>query len=131
MTFQRINPADVAEPMGAMYSHGVVVPPGAQMLFTSGQVGLKKDGTIPADISEQSKVVWNNLLAILKDAGMAVTDIVKMTAFIVGKENFPKYAEVRKQYLAGHRPASTAYFVPALVRPEMLIEVEIVAAKKA
>lgn len=130
MTFHRINPADVAEPMGGVYSHGIVVPPGAQLLFTSGQVGVKKDGTIPADITEQSKVVWNNLLAILKDAGMGVTDIVRMNAFVVGKENFPKYAEVRKQYLAGHRPASTAYFVPALVRPEMLIEVEIVAAKK-
>ncbi len=130
MTFQRINPADVAEPMGGVYSHGIVVPPGAALLFTAGQVGVKKDGSIPPDMADQAKVVWDNLVAILRDAGMGVTDIVKMTAFVVGKDNFPKYAEVRKQYLAGHRAASTAYFVPALVRPEMLIEVEIIAAKK-
>jgi len=130
MTFRLINPADVAEPMGKVFSHGVIVPPGAELLFSAGQVGLRKDGSLPADFNDQARQVWDNLLAILKDASMAVTDIVKMTAFVVGKENFPKYAEVRKSYLGSHRPASTAYFVPALVRPEMLIEVEIIAAKK-
>jgi enamine deaminase RidA (YjgF/YER057c/UK114 family) len=130
MSFRLINPADVAEPMGGVYSHGLVLPAGHDLLFTSGQVGVKKDGTIPSDFTEQSHVVWRNLLAILKDAGMSVTNIVRMNAFVVGRENFPKYAAVRKEYLAGHRPASTAYFVPALVRPEMLIEVEVIAAKK-
>lgn len=130
MSFRLINPADIAEPIGKVYSHGVVVPPGAELLFSAGQVAVRKDGTIPSDFTDQAKLVWDNLLAILKDANMAVSDIVKMNAFVVGKENFPKYAEVRKAYIGTHRAASTAYFVPALVRPEMLVEVEIIAAKK-
>jgi enamine deaminase RidA (YjgF/YER057c/UK114 family) len=131
MSFRQINPSDIAEPINKVYSQGIVVPAGADLLFTAGQVGLRKDGTLPADITEQARQVWENLSAILRDAGMGITDIVKMTAFVVGKENFPKYAEVRKAYLRGHRPASTAFFVPALVSPEMLIEVELIAAKKA
>ncbi len=130
MTFRLINPADVAEPLFNAYSHGVIIPPGCEILFSSGQVGNRKDGSLPPDFSDQARQVWDNLMAILKGAGMGVADLVKVTQFIVGKENFPKYVDVRKAYLTGHRPAMTAYFVPALVRPEMLVEVEIVAAKK-
>jgi len=124
-----INPEAIVEPIAKAYSHAVLVPPGAQLLFISGQVGVRKDGTLPADITAQSEVVWDNIAAILKDAGMAITDIARMTAYVVGTENFPKYAAVRTRVLAGHRPASTTFFVPGLVRPEMLIEVEAVAAK--
>jgi len=130
MTLKLINPPELAEPLFKAYSHGIVIPPGCEVLFSAGQVGNRKDGTLPPDFSDQARQVWDNLMAILKGAGMGVTNIVKVTQFIVGKENFPKYVEVRKGYLAGHSPAMTAFFVPALVRPEMLVEVEIVAAKK-
>ena len=128
MPNQPINPAAIVEPIAKAYSHAVLVPPGSQLLFISGQVGVRKDGSIPADVAAQAEVVWDNITAILKEAGMAITDIARMTAYVVGAENFPKYSAVRTRYLAGHRPASTSFFVPALVRPEMLIEVEAVAA---
>ncbi|MGD9537600.1 MAG: RidA family protein [Alphaproteobacteria bacterium] len=124
-----INPDAIVEPIAKAYSHAVLVPPGSQLLFISGQVGVRKDGSLPADITAQSEVVWENITAILKEAGMAITDLARMTAYVVGTENFPKYAAVRTRVLAGHRPASTTFFVPGLVRPEMLIEVEAVAAK--
>lgn len=125
----QINPADIVTPFNNAYSHGVVVPPGARVLHTAGQIGLRPDGSLPADIEGQAEQVWQNLLAILRDAGMGVTDIVKLTAFVVGSENYPAYAAARTRHIGTHKPASTAICVPALLKPEWLLEVEMIAAR--
>jgi enamine deaminase RidA (YjgF/YER057c/UK114 family) len=54
-----------------------------------------------------------------------------MTQFLVNLEDFPKYAATRARFLAGHRPASTGLVIRSLVKPEYLVEVEVVAAKAA
>ena len=61
---------------------------------------------------------------------MTVADIVKLTAYIVSDDVYPAYAAVRNRYFQGiPMPASTAIYVPKLVMPEWLIEVEMIAAK--
>lgn len=124
-----INPADIVTPFNNAYSHGVVVPPAARVLHTAGQIGLRPDGSLPADIEGQAEQIWQNLLAILRDAGMGVSDIVKLTAYVVGSENYPAYAAARTRHIGTHKPASTAICVPALLKPEWLLEVEMVAAR--
>ncbi len=124
-----VNPVDIVQPFNNAYSHGVVIPPGARVLHTAGQIGLRPDGSTPGTIEAQAEQVWVNLLAILRDAGMTVTDIVKLTAFVVGTENYPAYAAARVRHIGAHRPASTAICVPALLKPEWLLEVELIAAR--
>jgi len=124
------NPPTIADPIGT-YSHGVEVPPNARWLYIAGQIGMRKDGTVPPTVEAQTELAWQNIVAILAAAGMKVTDIVKMTQFLVNLEDFPKYAATRAKVLAGHRPASTGLVIRSLVRPEYLVEVEAVAAKAA
>jgi enamine deaminase RidA (YjgF/YER057c/UK114 family) len=124
------NPPTIADPIGT-YSHGVEVPPNARWLYIAGQVGIRKDGAVPPTVEAQTEAAWQNIVAILAAAGMKVTDIVKMTQFLVNLEDFPKYAATRAKFLAGHRPASTGLVIRSLVRPEYLVEVEAVAAKAA
>jgi enamine deaminase RidA (YjgF/YER057c/UK114 family) len=62
---------------------------------------------------------------------MKVTDLVKITQYLVRLDLFPAYAATRAKFLAGHRPASTGLIISSLVRPEFLVEVEAVAAKAA
>ncbi len=124
------NPQTIADPIGT-YSHGAEAPPNARWLYIAGQIGLRKDGSVPATIEEQTEIAWQNLLAILAAAGMKVTDLVKITQYLTNVDNFPKYAAVRAKFLAGHRPASTALVINSLVRPTYLVEVEAVAAKAA
>jgi enamine deaminase RidA (YjgF/YER057c/UK114 family) len=124
------NPATIADPIGT-YSHGVEVPPNARWLYIAGQVGMRKDGAVPPTVEAQTEVAWQNIVAILAAAGMKVTDVVKITQFLVNLEDFPKYAATRAKFLAGHRPASTGLVIRSLVRPEWLVEVEAVAAKAA
>jgi 2-iminobutanoate/2-iminopropanoate deaminase len=95
----------------------------------SGQVALTVDGSIPATIEEQTELVWNRIKTILADAGMSIRDIVKITSYLVSADDYAGFASVRARHLDGHRPASTAMIVSALVRPEFLVEVDVVAAK--
>jgi 2-iminobutanoate/2-iminopropanoate deaminase len=124
---ERVN-AGVSEKIG-LYSDGVCVPPGARVFQTSGTPGINAEGTLPAGFAEQAELAWENVLRILDAAGMGVQDIVKVTQFLTREADLPAYREVRTRFLGDARPASTLLFVPALVWPEMLIEIEVVAAK--
>jgi enamine deaminase RidA (YjgF/YER057c/UK114 family) len=124
------NPPTIADPIGT-YSHGVEVPPNARWLHVAGQIGMRKDGSVPPTVEAQAEVAWQNIVAILDAAGMKVNDLVKITQFLVNLEDFPKYAATRARFLAGHRPASTGLVIRSLVKPEYLVEVEAVAAKAA
>jgi enamine deaminase RidA (YjgF/YER057c/UK114 family) len=122
------NPKSVAAPIGT-YSHGIETPPNARWLHVAGQIGGRPDGSVPATIEEQTEVVWQNILAVLAEAGMGIGDVVKITSFLTRFENFPKFAQVRAKYLGSHRPASTLLVISSLARPEFLVEVEAIAAK--
>ena len=126
---KRHNPATVVEAFGGGYSQALEIQPGARLLFTAGQVGMAPDGTTADGFAAQADQTWANILALLAEGGMGVEDIVKITGYIVGHENFPAYAAARKKALGGVRPASTAIIVPALALPEWVVEIEAVAAK--
>jgi len=60
---------------------------------------------------------------------MSVDDIVKVTQYLTRAEDVRAYAEVRNRFLGAARPASMLLVIPQLVWPNLLVEVEIVAAK--
>ncbi len=122
------NPATVAAP-ASTYSHGFEVPPNARLVFLSGQVAMRPDGTVPQGIEAQTEQVWKNIGNCLAEAGMGIGDIVKFTSFLTRTEDLAKYGEVRNRFLAAHRPTSTLLVIQSLARPELLVEVEVIAAK--
>ena len=122
------NPKSVAAP-AASYTHVYELPADARLLVLSGQVGTRPDGTVPSTIEEQDDCVWNNIRNCLSEGGMAMTDIVKMTSYVTKPEHFAKANPVRAKFLGQHRPASTSLCIQALARPELMIEVEVIAAK--
>jgi 2-iminobutanoate/2-iminopropanoate deaminase len=63
---------------------------------------------------------------------MRISDLVKISQYLVRRSDIPQYAEVRSRFLGEHRPASLLLVVPdGLVRSDMLIEIEAWAAKAA
>jgi len=122
------SPDTVAAPFGP-YSHGVEVPPGSRMLYISGEVGVRPDGTVPDTIEEQAECTWRNIIAILESAGMGVKDLVKITTYLVRPEDVAAAGAARAKHFGDARPASATIIVAALVKPEWLIEIEAVAAK--
>ena len=111
------------------YVHGLLLDPGRTLLFVAGQVGIRADDHIGCDITEQSKIVWDNILEVLRLGGMSVTDIVKMTSFLTSPDYIGDYGRVRAGFIGDHRPTSTLLIVAGLASPELLVEVEVIAAK--
>lgn len=104
-------------------------PAGARWLHISGQVGATPDGTIPDDAERQFELAWDNLFAVLADAGMAVTDLVKVDGFITRPDLVPLYRTVRERRLGGYATASTLVVVAGLAVPSLLVEIQAVAAR--
>jgi enamine deaminase RidA (YjgF/YER057c/UK114 family) len=123
-----LNPSNVHVPVGA-YSHTVSVPPGSELVFISGQVGIRSDGSLPASFAEQAEVVFENIRACLAAHGVGMDAVVKLTSFLVPGQDVQVMREIRQRHFGEHRPTSTAVYVPQLVNPALLIEVEAVAVK--
>lgn len=122
------TPSTIAPP-AALYVHGMEVPANARWLLISGQVGVHADGRVGRDAREQAEIIWSNIETILKSAGMALSDIAKLTTYATAPEHLKPLREVRERVLDGHRPASTLLLVAGLAQPAWLVEVEVVAAK--
>jgi enamine deaminase RidA (YjgF/YER057c/UK114 family) len=111
------------------YSDGVEVPGNARWLYVSGTPGIKPDGTIPETIEEQTNQAWKNILATLESAGMGIADIVKVNQYLIHAEDKSAYIQVRGRYLGEFRPAGMFSVVIELIYSEILVEVEVIAAK--
>jgi enamine deaminase RidA (YjgF/YER057c/UK114 family) len=122
------NPSTVAKPGGA-YSHGIEVPANARWLFISGQLGISPNGKVREGTAAQAEQAWANIISILKDAGMGVGDLVKITTFITNAADVPVVRATREKAIGNIRPASTLLVIQALASPEYRIEIEAVAAK--
>ncbi len=125
---QAIHDIGVARQIGT-YSDAIEVGPNLRWLLTSGTPGLATDGDLPKDISGQTELAWKHVISMLERAGMTVADIVKVTQYLTRAEDIAAYGKVRTRFLGDVRPAAMLLVIPQLVRPDFLVEVEIVAAK--
>jgi enamine deaminase RidA (YjgF/YER057c/UK114 family) len=106
------------------------VPEGSRLLYISGEVGVRPDGTVPEGIEAQAEACWRNITAILADAGMGIRDLVKITTYLVRPEDVAAAGAARAKHFGDARPGSATIIVKALVAPQWLIEIEAVAAVK-
>jgi len=79
------------------------------------------------DAGIQSEQCFRNVEAALSAAGATFDDVTKITCFLVNGDDYPAYAEVRNKRFLDNGPASSTVIVNALVRPELLVEIEAIA----
>jgi len=132
MDKQFVNPAALGAPP-RFYSHAVSIAGPAKLVYVSGQVSWGADGKVvgAGDMRAQWEQVVKNLTLVLRAAGAGWNDVIKMNGYMVGINagNVAAYREVRSGYLkAKELPASTLVGVTSLVQPELLLEVEVLAA---
>ena len=125
----KFNPPSLAAPMSP-YSHGVSVPAGMRLVTTAGQVGITKDGVIPATVEEQLELIWTNTAAILAEDGLKLSDVTSIRGYIVSRDAVKAYRAAFRKYLGDVNPTSTLVVVKELVAPQLLVEIEVVAAGK-
>jgi enamine deaminase RidA (YjgF/YER057c/UK114 family) len=121
--------AGIARHVGS-YSDAVEIIDAKRILYVSGTPGIDGDsGDLPESFAEQADLAWKNVIRILKEADMGVEDIVKLTQHLIRRDDLQAYRDIRSSYLGECAPASMLTILPGLVWPNMLIELEVVAAK--
>ncbi len=125
--FKFLTPRSIRPPF-ARYSHGVAVPAGKRLVLCSGQLGIGSDDAVPDDAGAQAELCFGNIAAILGEAGLGLTDIVRINAYVTGREYLDPYMAVRDRLFADPAPASTLMIVAGFSRPEFKIEIEVTAA---
>src|SRR5215218_6257430 len=123
----RHDPFPVSEPYHGIYAHGVETRAGARMLHISGQIGQVPGGSLPPDFRGQCRQAILNVQSVLAAAHMSLSDIVKMSFYLVRRKDMDALVEVRKELLDTVRPAVTTLFVAGLVSQQWLVEIEAVA----
>ena len=108
------------------YCHAVEA---GNFVFTSGQIGLDPNTQELAEgIEAQTKQVLENLKAVLKAAGLTLSDVIKTTVFLDDVSDFGVVNEIYETYFNDSKPAR--YCVEAGALPKgALIEIEVIAAK--
>jgi len=128
---KRSNPPTLSKPTG--YTHIVEVTGPGKTIYISGQIAFDKDGNVvgAGNMKAQAEQVFKNLQAALDAVGAKFSDVVKMNTYITDMEQAPAVREVRARYFGDTTPASTLVQVVHLVRPELMLEIEVIAALPA
>jgi 2-iminobutanoate/2-iminopropanoate deaminase len=118
------NPPGMVQP-ASRYSQGVEVGANARWLHISGH------GTVAKGLAAQFSQAFENIGAVLAAAGMAKTDLVKVTVFVTvpDLETVGIYRKARDQWMEGHAPAATYLVVAGLAHRDYLVEIEAIAAR--
>jgi len=124
-----LSPNTIAPPF-ARYAHGVEVPEGHALVFTSGQLGVSADGSVPDDEGAQADICFGNIDAILGEAGATRADVVRINAFVTDRRYMAGYMTARDRWLRDvtRLPASTLVIVGGFTRAEFKVEIEVIAA---
>jgi enamine deaminase RidA (YjgF/YER057c/UK114 family) len=123
------TPATLPAPF-ARYSHAVEVPSSSRLVFASGQLGLAADATVPESAEAQADLCFGNIALILAECGMALSDIVRINAYVTDRAHMAGYMASRDRHVATPPPASTLMIVTGFTRPEFKVEVEVIAARR-
>lgn len=108
------------------YSQAMVV---GDMIYTSGQIALKRDGSfVDGDITVQTIQVLENLKFVLESENSSLKKVVKTTVFLSDMDNFAKLNEVYARYFGNHKPARSTVAVKTLPK-NALVEIECIAQK--
>jgi len=108
------------------YSQAIVVN---DMVFTSGQIALKPDGSfLDGDVAAQTTQVLENLQAVLKEAGSSLGKVVKTTIFLANMDDFASVNDVYGSFFKEQKPARSTVGVKTLPK-NALVEIEAIAVK--
>ena len=121
--YEIIDPEDMYR--AATYVHGMRA---GNTIYVAGQVARDVHGVLvaPGDAAGQAKQVFENLSKILTASGADWSNVVKVTTYLVDRDDSPTVTAVRQEYFGEHRPPHTGLIVAGLGAPEVRLEVEVI-----
>lgn len=119
-------------PPTAQFSQAIRVS-GGDLVFVSGIIGMRADGSLPETTREQIEVAFENLTAVLRAADASPDDVVKVNVFIGEEFHLLRddLREIRARYFTHDFPVSTLVQVAGFAGPDYRFEIEAIAAVAA
>lgn len=116
-----------AAPAGGHYSQGVRY---GELIYVSGQLPVAPDGThhADADFDQQARLAIRNMIAVVEAAGGTAATLLKVTVYLVGVVNWPRFNAIYAEILGDARPARSVVPVPEL-HHGYLVEIDAVAVR--
>ncbi len=124
---QAIQPKKLPDPR-PRYTQGILTKPG-KVLFIAGQTAVDEKGSVvgKGNIEAQATQVFENIKAVLKEAGGSLDNLVKTTTYITNINYREGLARVRLNYYKKNSPTSTLVVVKGLAHKDYMIEIEGIA----
>jgi len=100
------------------------------LVFTAGQIPATPDGDLldDASIAEQTERALDNVEAVLAEAGVSTSDVLKVNVFLENIDDFEEMNEVYSGYFDDEPPARSAVGVDALPKG-VGVEIEAIAER--
>ena len=117
------------DPTNSYTRRSIEIPPGSRILYISGQTATDENGFTPPDAETQADIVYGKIVQSLEDAGMGVEDLVKTNLYMINPADIGAIVKAGQKHNPGGTQAGTLVYVKALALPEVLLELEAVAAK--
>lgn len=126
MKREPVKSPHLPEPPPQLWSNAIRV---GDVLYVSGMTARGPDGEtiVGAGEYEQTKTIFTKIRHMVEAAGGTMNDIAKMTIFVTDIQNNKEVWRARKEFFTGAFPASTLVEVRALAKPEIKLEIEVVA----
>jgi 2-iminobutanoate/2-iminopropanoate deaminase len=121
-----VNATGAPQPAGG-YAQAIAVEGAQRLLFISGQIPVGADGIVPSDFSSQATIVWANVDAQLKAAGMTKDNLIKATIFLADRKYAMDNRDARAAYL-GDRQIGLTVIIAGIFDTSWLLEIEATAA---
>jgi len=130
---KRWNPDSMAAPIGR-YRHLAQVPAGHELVLVAGQIGVRPDGMLAGpDAEAQAREVLANVERALAAAGAEPGQLVKVFTMVAGTEHLPGIRTAmgeafERWFPEGDWPTQSMIVVAGLAKPELVVEIEAMAA---
>ena len=110
----------------AMYDNFHFAPgvKAGNLLVMSGQVGMDGSGKCPEDLVEQFRLAFQNVEAVLLEAGGDLSSVVELTSYLIGmREHLRDFIAVKDELIKEPYPAWTAIGCTELAMPGAVVEI--------
>lgn len=98
------------------------------LLFISGQIGRRPDGTAGETVEEQTELALRRIEEILRQENLDLTALVDVTSYHVDiRHNLPEFLTVKQRFIDAPYPSWTIIGVDGLASPELLVEIQATA----
>jgi enamine deaminase RidA (YjgF/YER057c/UK114 family) len=132
VSLEPVEPEGWETPSG--YSNGIVVPPGARLVFVAGQVAWDADQVLvgKGDFAAQFRQALANVLAVVEAAGGKPGHLASLTVFVKDKQAYlgstKQLGAIWRELVGRHYPATALVQVADLLEKDALVEIQGIAA---